>query len=137
MLAMLANVSVFAQDDDMYFTPSKDKVAEEQPKTSSYSYIDEDESEGEYRSGAMRDVDEYNRRGNYGSDYSKQPMYDDSVTISRQEYEDFAYSRQMERFDDYNGRFTLIVRLMVFSLLRLILLGHQLVLSMVFFIFMV
>ena len=60
-------------------------------------------------SGAVRDVDEYNRRGNYGSDYSKQPMYDDSVTISRQEYEDFAYSRQMERFDDYNGRFTLIV----------------------------
>jgi hypothetical protein len=115
--AVMIAQNILAQDD-MYFTPRK----KAQGATAVTSQVVDDDAPYRYRipadatdeeyvdyGNSDRDVDEYNRRGSSAGDYSQRPVYDDSVTISRQEYEDYAYSRQMERFDDYNGRFTLIV----------------------------
>ena len=115
--AVMIAQNILAQDD-MYFTPRK----KAQGTTTVTSQVVDDDAPYRYRiladaadgetvdyGNSDRDVDEYNRRGSSAGDYSQRPVYDDSVTISRQEYEDYAYSRQMERFDDYNGRITLIV----------------------------
>lgn len=111
--AVMIAQNILAQDD-MYFTPRK----KAQGATAVTSQVVDDDAPYRYRipadaadgetvdyGNSDRDVDEYNRRGGY----SQQQAQDDSVTISRQEYEDYVYSRQMERFDDYNGRITLIV----------------------------
>ena len=58
-------LTMMAQDDDMYFVPSKKSV--EQPASNSgrrgYTYY----------SGSNRSVDEYNRRGTGGSYYQVLP----------------------------------------------------------------
>ena len=61
VLAGAMPLSMMAQDDDLYFTPSK-KVA----KTSSSV-----ENKPAYYVGSNRDVDEYNRRGKFRSTYQK------------------------------------------------------------------
>jgi hypothetical protein len=63
LLSVLAGVmplSSMAQDDDLYFTPTKGKVV------SSY-----EEAEPAYYSGSDRDVDEYNRNGKFWSHYQQ------------------------------------------------------------------
>lgn len=55
----------WAQSDDMYFSPSKSK-AKEVPQEAPTYYV-----------GSNRDVDEYNRRGRFGSSY--QPIGNDSL----------------------------------------------------------
>lgn len=95
-------LAVMAQDDDMYFVPSKKNVEHE---TVSYGM-----PRSTYYSGSSRSVDEYNRRG--GSYYQVVPtdttsndiidfngemgVYPDSVQT-----EDFALTRQMARYDGY------------------------------------
>ena len=110
--AVMIAQNILAQDD-MYFTPRK----KAQGATTVTSQVVDDDAPYRYRipadaadgetvdyGNSDRDVDEYNRRGGSAGDYSQRPVYDDSGTISRQEYEDYAYSRQMERFDDYYGQ---------------------------------
>lgn len=107
----VTSVGVKAQDD-MYFVPKKAKavtmpVEERMPVV--------------YSSGQLRDVDEYNRRGEFRSDY--QVLGVDSLPIDTFEFEpggyadtlfvdggggygyedDYAYSRRMSRFDDFYG----------------------------------
>ncbi len=102
--------------DDLYFTPSK---SVEKPRS---SYEPMRESEASY-SGSNRDVDEYNRRGRYGSYFKKigtDSLGNDviefhtgmeNVTDTLHVYpgtsiqytgeDDYACSRRMSRFDDY------------------------------------
>lgn len=90
----LMPVSMMAQDDDMYFTPSKSKAT--QPKS---------HYESTYYSGSSRSVDDYNRRysvnetmpvdtGDIISFSPVEGVYPDSVS-------DFALTRSMARWDDY------------------------------------
>lgn len=58
-------LQALAQSDDMYFSPSKSK-AKEAPQEAPTYYV-----------GSHRDVDEYNRRGRFGSSY--QPIGTDSL----------------------------------------------------------
>ena len=107
--------SVAYAQDDMYFTPKKvDKSAE--------STQPEDKSAVVYYSSSSRDVDEYNRRGQYADNYSvmgtdtlisdvivldNDTAYSvnaDSDTDAYYSYdpdEDYRYSRCMSRFDDF------------------------------------
>lgn len=89
-----------AQDDDMYFVPSKNSVARERA-SASYS----SPAAPVYHSGSWRSIDDYNRRG---SSYEVLPsdssdiinflgvegVYPDSLS-------DFELSRKMSRFDGY------------------------------------
>lgn len=114
---LFAGQGAWAQDD-MYFTPKK--KAKSQSVVSSevvdadapYRYripdgnTVEDDADA-YYSGSERDIDEYNRRG---TSYNGTPQShyeeidaDDSITISREEYDDFVNSRNMQRFDGYSG----------------------------------
>lgn len=97
-------LAMLAQDDDMYFVPTK-KAAKSTSATVRVS-----RPAPTYYSGSNRDVDEYNRRG--GSSYEVLPadttgndiisfdgergVYPDSVGT-----EDFALTRQMSRYDGY------------------------------------
>ncbi|MCD8297610.1 MAG: hypothetical protein LUC88_08555, partial [Prevotella sp.] len=114
----LVSAGVFAQDD-MYFNPKKDtdkKAYQPTVQTERYEY-----------NSALRDVDEYNRMGNFESQYTVLSddsldsdvieLYPDSVyalmSDSLVEYddvyydeaynpdEDFSCSRRMSRFDDF------------------------------------
>ena len=90
-------LSVMAQDDDMYYVPTKASVAKDK---ASYGV-----PRDTYYSGSSRSVDEYNRRG---SSYEVLPadtgdiisfsavegVYPDSVG-------DFAITRKMQRWDGY------------------------------------
>ena len=96
-------LTMMAQDDDMYFVPTKKNVEKE---AVSYGM-----PRSTYYSGSNRSVDEYNRRG--GSYYQVLPsdttgndvinfsaergVYPDSVAAA----EDFALTRQMARYDGY------------------------------------
>lgn len=104
----------WAQSDDMYFLPSKSKTKVAPQETSAY-YV-----------GSSRDVDEYNRRGRFGS--SCQPIGPDSlgndiiafqkgtgvypdssyvdttfsyICNSDWEYEEFPYTRSLSRWYGY------------------------------------
>ncbi len=115
LLVSILPVASNAQDD-MYFSPKKNKVE----KKAKVGYNDSPT----YYSGSNRSVDEYNRRG-YGSYYHE--LDDDSIgndiidfygsvpdstcmgkgNISKRNYEyddddyDYAYSRRMRYFDDF------------------------------------
>ncbi len=91
-------LSAVAQDDDMYFVPTKKNVARER---ATYGIPTDT-----YYSGSARDVDEYNRR--WASQYEVLPadtgdiisfapvegVYPDSVG-------DYALTQRMQRFDGY------------------------------------
>lgn len=92
-------LSMVAQDDDLYFVPKKKSaktITSRMPKEAYYS-------------GSNRSVDEYNRRPStyevIGNDTINdiiefsgvQGVYPDSI-----ESEDFALTKKMERFEDYN-----------------------------------
>lgn len=91
-------LSMTAQDDDMYFVPSKKNVERERVSYSAPS--------NSYYSGSSRSVDEYNRRS--GSYYETLPSdTGDIVTFSAIEgvypdsVGDFQITRQMSRWDGY------------------------------------
>ena len=96
-------LSLLAQDDDMYFVPSKESKAKE-----AYEY---GLPSGTYYAGSSRSVDEYNRRmigaapsdsvGNDIIDFSAvRGVYPDSIAPVDQS-EDYQLTRRMSRFDDY------------------------------------
>lgn len=95
--------TVMAQDDDMYFVPSKESKAKDV-----YNY---GLPSGTYYSGSSRSVDDYNRRmigaipsdsvGNDIIDFSAvRGVYPDS-TDQTVKSEDYQLTRRMTRFDDY------------------------------------
>lgn len=122
LLALLVAlpVSVMAQDDDLYFTPSRQREVRERPLPPPPHY-----------SGSPRSIDDYNRRGHFRSRYV--PILSDSTvadsladvidfTMGDGTYpdslaldsflmyhqpevysfdDDYRYSRRMSRFDDY------------------------------------
>ena len=77
---------MMAQDDDMYFVPTKENVAKE---AESYGM-----PKNTYYSGSNRSVDDYNGR------LSSSVTRIDSVG-NEVETEDYQYTRQLSRFDDY------------------------------------
>jgi hypothetical protein len=97
-------LTMMAQDDDMYFVPSKKNVAQE---AASYGM-----PKNTYYAGSTMSVDDYNRRswttvtpidstGNDIIDFSAvRGVYPDS-TYSEAETADFQLTRKMSRFDDY------------------------------------
>ncbi len=97
-------LNMAAQDDDMYFVPTKENQAKE---ARSYGMPADT-----YYSESGRSVDEYNRRlmtsvtpidsaGNDIIDFSAvRGVYPDS-TYSETAQEDYRYTRRMSRFDDY------------------------------------
>ena len=98
------SISLMAQDDDMYFVPTKENKAKEAMK---YGM-----PQNTYYSGSNRSVDDYNRRaqfsypvdstGNDIIDFSAvRGVYPDSVAASAAENDDYKLTRQMSRFDDY------------------------------------
>lgn len=56
--------SIWAQDDDVYFVPSKAKSSKEMPKSGNPTYDTDDYEESTWAEGRAtnRDIDEYNRR---------------------------------------------------------------------------
>ena len=114
-------IGMYAQNDDMYFTPKKSdktvKAVEEEISDRSVYYV-----------GSSRDVDEYNRRGHFRSNYQKlsgdsigndiidfdlekgvypDSSYVDTTFVYGKAYQfddedgDYTYSRRMYRFDDF------------------------------------
>ena len=120
---MLAAAGAFAQDDDLYFTPSK------KPLKSSVAQIEKNQEKPAYYCGSDRDVDEYNRHGKLRSYYQKigtdtlgndiiefhtgdgsypevadtSYVYPGSAQYDDSDDESFACSRRMGRFDDFYG----------------------------------
>ena len=93
-----------AQDDDMYFVPTKENVAKEARKYGMPQNV--------YYSGSNRSVDDYNRRVQFSSpvdstgndiiDFSAvRGVYPDSAYSQPVENDDYALTRRMSRFDDY------------------------------------
>ena len=97
-------LGMMAQDDDMYFVPTKENVAKE---AASYGM-----PRNTYYSGSDRSVDEYNRRawstvapidsaGNDIIDFSAvRGVYPDSAYTEVND-NDYQLTRRMSRFDDY------------------------------------
>ena len=95
-------ITMMAQDDDLYFVPTKENVAKDAEK---YGMPTDT-----YYSGSTRSTDEYNRRawsrvapidsaGNDIIDFSAEKgVYPDSAY---NELSDYTYTRQMSRFEDY------------------------------------
>jgi hypothetical protein len=97
-------LSMVAQDDDMYFVPTKENVAKEAKK---YGM-----PQNTYYSGSNRSVDDYNRRaqfsypadsvGNDIIDFSAvRGVYPDSAYSQSAQDDDYTLTRRMSRFDDY------------------------------------
>lgn len=96
-------LTVVAQDDDMYFVPTKENQAKEAKTYGMPSNT--------YYSGSSRSVDDYNRQlrssvmpidsaGNDIIDFSAvRGVYPDSTY--KEPAEDYKYTRQMARFDGY------------------------------------
>lgn len=121
VLAGMMPLALMAQDDDLYFTPKK-KVA---ASTSAKSKVETDKPA--YYVGSDRDVDEYNRRGQYWSHYQKigtdekgndiiefqkgRGVYPDSTYIDTTfvgryydtvvDEDDYTYCRRMSRWDGW------------------------------------
>ena len=97
-------LGLMAQDDDMYFVPTKENVAKEAQQLGL--------PKNTYYSGSNRDVDEYNRRawttvtpidsaGNDIIDFSAvRGVYPDSA-YSEVTDNDYRYTKRMSRFDGY------------------------------------
>lgn len=108
--ALVLPVSLFAQDDDMYFVPTKKNV--EKAKK------DYGMPRDTYYSGSNRSVDEYNRRyadssvtaidslGNVipteGGD--DRISFDETAGVYPDSLGDYTYTRKMSRWDDYEWR---------------------------------
>ncbi|MBR4921902.1 MAG: hypothetical protein IKZ62_11410 [Prevotella sp.] len=95
-------ITMMAQDDDLYFVPTKENVAKEAEKYGMPTNT--------YYAGSTRSADEYNRRawsrvapidsaGNDIIDFSAEKgVYPDSAFS---EVNDYKYTSRMSRFDDY------------------------------------
>ena len=98
-------LTLMAQDDDMYFVPTKENVAKE---TKNYGM-----PKNVYYSGSDRSVDDYNRRiwssvepidsaGNDIIDFSAvRGVYPDSTAVSGSD--DYKYTKRLSRFEGYTS----------------------------------
>jgi len=84
LMTLLVTTGAYAQDDDVYFVPSKkaEKASRRDVGSSYYTPISEDENFESSnwaagRGNGGRDVDSYNRRGNYSANESDSVEYDD------------------------------------------------------------
>lgn len=106
LLTLLSSSSLFmvAQDDDMYFVPTKENVAKEARKYGMPTNV--------YYSGSNRSVDDYNRRARFSNpvdtaandiiDFSAvRGVYPDSAYLQPAGNDEYALTRRMSRFDDY------------------------------------
>ena len=99
-------LTLMAQDDDMYFVPTKENVAKEAKAYGMPKNV--------YYSGSQRNVDEYNRRawssvtpidsaGNDIIDFSAvRGVYPDSA-YSEVTENDYKYTKRMSRFEGYTS----------------------------------
>ena len=104
MLYGLLPLMSVAQDDDMYFVPTKENLKKE---VASYGVPDRT-----YYVGSQRSIDEYNRRNMnspYAVDSLGNPIIDFSASqgtlsdsVLAEMSDDYRYTRQMSRFDDYS-----------------------------------
>jgi hypothetical protein len=103
-IASAFSISLMAQDDDMYFVPTKENLAKEAKMYGMPQNV--------YYSGSNRSVDDYNRRTmfSYPADSTSNDIidfsavrgvYPDSITASVAENDDYKLTRRMSRFDDY------------------------------------
>ena len=104
-LSMALPLSMLAQDDDMYFVPTKENKAKEAENYGMPSRT--------YYVGSSRSVDDYNRRsmigvnptdsvGNDIIDFSAvRGVYPDSTYTEMEDDGDYQLTRRMSRFDDY------------------------------------
>ena len=95
-------LTMMAQDDDLYFVPTKENVAKEAEKYGMPSNT--------YYAGSTRSADEYNRRAwsrvapidSAGNDIidssAERGVYPDSAY---EDVQDYTYTRRMSRFDEY------------------------------------
>lgn len=87
----------WAQDDDMYYVPTRQNVARDRATYGIPS--------GTYYSGSRRSVDEYNRRGSMYEvlppDSSDIIMFSGGAGVYPDSLSDFALTQQMERWDGY------------------------------------
>ena len=103
MMVSALPIGMMAQDDDMYFVPTKEKLAKEKknygmPKNTYYS-------------GSQRSVDDYNSRTLNQQRDAETPdvidfsavrgVYTDSLLYRGQAENDYPLTRQLSRFDDY------------------------------------
>ena len=100
-------LGLMAQDDDMYFVPSKENVAKE---AKTYGM-----PKNTYYSGSQRSVDDYNRRvwssatpidsaGNDIIDFSAvRGVYPDSTYVEASTADDYKYTKRMSRFEGYTS----------------------------------
>ena len=92
-------LSMMAQDDDMYFVPSKKNVAKERARYERYNEV--------YYSGSDRSVDDYNRRGSYYEPIAGDSSMTDVINFSAVEgvypdsTADFQLTKKMTRWDGY------------------------------------
>lgn len=109
MVACLFSAMSYAQDDDVYFVPSRnaDKQQEKQtpPSRSTYFMEEADGSNSNWAEGrgnGQWDVDEYNRRGNrrdsMETDSSVYPEQADSASLYTSEDADATYTVRLIRF---------------------------------------
>lgn len=102
VFAFLLSVNVVAQDDDMYFVPTKKNV--EKAKK------DYGMPHDTYYSGSDRSVDEYNRRIPGSSVTAIDSLGNDIINLDGEvgEYPDslgdYTYTRKMSRWDDYEWK---------------------------------
>ena len=100
-------LGLMAQDDDMYFVPSKENVAKE---AKTYGM-----PKNTYYSGSQRSVDDYNRRvwssvtpidsaGNDIIDFSAvRGVYPDSTYVEASTADDYKYTKRLSRFEGYTS----------------------------------
>lgn len=124
-LLMVVPFNLMAQDDDMYFVPSKKAKQEAREKAQqaretryvTVIYEPEDdymaqEDQPDFHTGALRDVDEYNRRGhNHPSSFGEVHVGNDTLYITEEQLalEDSIrnlskYREQEEEEYNYSGR---------------------------------
>ena len=100
-------LGLMAQDDDMYFVPSKENVAQE---AKTYGM-----PKNTYYSGSQRSVDDYNRRvwssatpidsaGNDIINFSAvRGVYPDSSYVETSTADDYKYAKRLSRFEGYTS----------------------------------
>ncbi len=100
-LVMSAPLASFAQDDDMYFVPTKENIAREEAAFGMPT--------GTYYSGSQRSTRDYNRRS-WDTSMTNDSIIDFSAargvlndsTLALQDNNNYEYTRRMSRFDDYS-----------------------------------
>ena len=97
-LMSLCAFTGFAQDDDVYFVPSKDVQQTTISDGSTYTVLESEAGNDEWYAGRStgRDVDAYNRRGNYNEYGVAVDTVDDDAYAD--DYEDGSCTSRIVRF---------------------------------------